>query len=532
MYQHYFKRLVFFITIFFIFTQPIISFTTTYSFEIENTEDINAEQLFYNSYSVFHSLRNDIGVYADAIRFTPPQFHPASVATVGMGLISLCIADTMEWIEDAEELVIQTLEAMNGTYKSFQPERNLVGTYRHFINLNTGVREWNSEFSTIDTAILTSGALFCKNYFNMNDKIAALTDSIYNSISWDKFIANPETGKIYMTIDSLGNGLTTTDPFNEYMIVAWLALHDATNNKRAKQLWNSYYANPTHLTKSTFEEIDVLTDYPGNFLSGFVSQFCHYLCHYFTSDSLYQYYFKNTASADQKYWDTILEQKKYIWGFGAGASPFRYGYFADNIQEHPGTICSPHIISGFIPVDTTYVYNLIQIWNDSLGIYLLPNQDSTKILWRFSIDDPNWYAEDIQGVDYSTMLFGLATYFLGDNFFYANNNFNFPKSSEVNVINNDQLEKSFQLIYAYPNPFNSSTNITWYQPVRDYVSLYIYDINGKEIKCLYKGIQDVGQHLVTLHNYNLASGIYYCLINTYNKNGYPLSNTHKILLLK
>jgi hypothetical protein len=46
-------------------------------------------------------------------------------------------------------------------------------------------------------------------------------------------------------------------------------------------------------------------------------------------------------------------------------------------------------------------------------------------LWRYSLKQPNWKATEIQGIDYSTFLFGLASLpkFLGKKFFEKNNDF-------------------------------------------------------------------------------------------------------------
>lgn len=393
------------------------------------------DYLFKKSSEVFRFLRNDTGTYADAARFEPPQFHPVSVATVGMGLISLCIEDAMGWTDDAEERALQTIANMSGCLPGFFPERNKAGFFRHFIEAKTGKRAWNSEYSTIDTGILISGALFCKEYFAQNDSIASLANALYLSVDWSTAIADPVTGGIFRVSDSLGNGSGITLPFNEYMIVAWLAKNDFRNNTKAVELWNKHYSNPSSLPTSNYDGIEVLTDFPGNFLSGFVHQFPYYLCNPYTVSIEYLEFMKNAMLADKLWWRSNTGQPDYIWGFGAGASNFvSSGYNADNILHHPGTICSPHIIAGFIPVNPAGIFDLLQIYGHSLGIYSLPDAKKTKLQWRFSSELPSWRAEDVQGVDFSTMPFGLASHpqMLGNEFFEKYNNFTFPSDSYVN----------------------------------------------------------------------------------------------------
>lgn len=391
------------------------------------------DSLFRNSFNLFQFLRNDRGIYADAAKFEPPQSHPASVATIGMGMISLCIADAMGWI-NGQDLCLEILKNITGTRQDFIPDRNNAGYFRHFISLQTGKNAWNSEYSSIDTGILVSGALFCKNYFANNDSIQILADALYLSIDWDKAIADPGRGHIYQKFDYFGKGNNITKPFNEYMIVAWLAKHDFRNNARAAELWDAHYTSPENLPKTVFEGIELLTDFPGNILSGFVIQFAYYLCNYFTTSPEYQQFFKSAMQADKAWWQNNTEEPDYVWGFGAGASPADSGYHADNILDHPKTICSPHVISGFIPADTTAAHDLMNIYNNNLGVYQLPDENATKLLWRFSADDPGWRARDVQGADYSTMLFGLASLptMLGKEFFVENNDFVFPTAAHSN----------------------------------------------------------------------------------------------------
>jgi hypothetical protein len=45
------------------------------------------------------------------------------------------------------------------------------------------------------------------------------------------------------------------------------------------------------------------------------------------------------------------------------------------------------------------------------------------LLWRYSVSDPSWVAQEIQGIDYSTMMLGLVTYMLGSSFLEEHNDF-------------------------------------------------------------------------------------------------------------
>lgn len=494
----------------------------------------SCDSLFKQSFQVFQFFRNDTGAYRDAARFIPPQFHPASVANIGMGLVSLCIADSMGWISDAQAQALLTLKSMNGKVRGFMPEKNAKGFFRHFIDMGTGGRAWDSEFSTIDTGILVAGALFCKKYFEM-DSITIYADQLYHSIDWDGAIANPVTGRIYLTQDSLGNGEGTTAPFNEYMLVAWLALHDSLKNSRAKELWRNYYQNPRDLPKSSYQGKSVLTDVPGQFLSGFAIQFSYYLCHYFTTNNDYLQFFKNAMEVDKLWWQNNTNEPEFVWGFGAGASPDSTGYHADNLLNHPGTICSPQIIAGFIPIEPSNIDDLKKIYSDSRGFYSLPDKNGTKLLWRFSTESADWIAGDVQGVDFSTMLFGLAAHpnALGPDFFSKYNNFDFPSPLIDDVDENSTKNPvKFSLYQNFPNPFNPETIIKFELPTTSYVRLVVFDIKGEEIITLIDERKSAGAHLIKWDGRNrngvrIASGIYFYRLETEN-----FIQSKKLILLR
>jgi hypothetical protein len=434
------------------------STSTEENIQTLSTNTDYADLLFRSSFDAFQSLRAETGVYKDAAVFEGEQFHPASVATTGMGLISLCIGDAMGWIDNAEELILETLQSINGQRPGFTPERNCAGWFRHFIDFVTGTRpeDWDSEFSSIDSGILAAGGLFCKSYFSDNEMIAVLADELYLSIDWSTMIAEVETGAIYREADEFGEASGITLPYNEYMIVAWLAKNDFRNDSIANQLWDMHYANTNNLHKSVYDNdgelIEVLTDFPGNFLPNFIPQFNYYLCHPFSQGEDYQESFNNALRVDSLWWRANTDTYCTIWGFGAGSSCdwVASGYHADNIIEHPGLLCSPHIIAGFIPVDASLIEHVIHLYKRGVGVYEMPEVNNTEVLWRFSLENPGWRACDIQGIDFSTFLFGLASHpdFLGTSFFETNNDFDFPSPEVYEMIGFGGIPDTLQFTYC------------------------------------------------------------------------------------
>lgn len=72
------------------------------------------------------------------------------------------------------------------------------------------------------------------------------------------------------------------------------------------------------------------------------------------------------------------------------------------------------------------------------------------------------------------------------------------------------LPEHFSLCQNYPNPFNPSTSIEFVLPRSDRVSLEVYDVLGQQITILFSGHIEAGNHMVIWHPTGIASGIYFC----------------------
>ena len=107
------------------------------------------------------------------------QHSPSSVAATGFALTAWCIADSRGWTHpgDALRRVRQTLRFL------VQQHAHERGFFYHFVDPATGQRVWNSEASTIDTALLLQGAIFAREYLR-DREVNALVDWIYARIDW------------------------------------------------------------------------------------------------------------------------------------------------------------------------------------------------------------------------------------------------------------------------------------------------------------------------------------------------------------
>ncbi len=95
---------------------------------------------------------------------------------------------------------------------------------------------------------------------------------------------------------------------------------------------------------------------------------------------------------------------------------------------------------------------------------------------------------------------------------------------------NDNLSlQSFNLEQNYPNPFNPSTSIQYAVGSRQFVSLKVYDVLGREVATLVNEYKSAGRYSVefTVKNEQLSSGVYF-----YRLTAGSYSAVKKMVLLK
>ena len=111
----------------------------------------------------------------------------------------------------------------------------------------------------------------------------------------------------------------------------------------------------------------------------------------------------------------------------------------------------------------------------------------------------------------------------------------------ASVDEDNSLPKEFALSQNYPNPFNPTTHFKFSIPKTSFVSLKIFDILGKEIATLVDEIKPAGIYILEFNAGNLpggkaglASGVYFCRMQTYPVNGGAANflDTKKIILIK
>jgi uncharacterized delta-60 repeat protein len=124
-----------------------------------------------------------------------------------------------------------------------------------------------------------------------------------------------------------------------------------------------------------------------------------------------------------------------------------------------------------------------------------------------------------------------------DNVYIAGYNYNAGTSDDyfvikysqtVNILLNSQLiPEKFYISQNYPNPFNPTTNLEFGISNLGFVSLKIYDMQGKEVSTLVNENLNPGTYKYTFNSAGLSSGVYFYKLTSGN-----FSDIKRMILLK
>ena len=121
-----------------------------------------------------------------------PSESFASIAATGFALTSYPIGAEHGWVtrEQAARRVLKTLAFFRDARQDTTPSgaAGYHGFYYHFVDMQTGARFRDVELSTVDTALLLAGALFCQTYFDgpgaVEDSIRTTAETLYAAADW------------------------------------------------------------------------------------------------------------------------------------------------------------------------------------------------------------------------------------------------------------------------------------------------------------------------------------------------------------
>jgi hypothetical protein len=331
----------------------------------------------------------------------------ASVAATGFGLTAICIGDKRGYIPTSTA-TLRVIIALEFLWKSMPTHR---GFYYHWANLKTGERIWDSEVSSIDTAILLCGILTCREHFRHRG-ITNLANAILSRVDWTwgsedtSLISHgwtPETGFLPYRWDS----------YSELMMVYLLGLGSSAH-PLPDGVWAAW-------KRTTFEYEG--QRYIGSFAPLFVHQYSQAWFDFRDKRDQFANYFENSVISTEVHRKFCLElaaqfpdYSEDLWGITASDSQHGYVVWGGPPEIGPidGTVV-PSATGGslaFLPQPTLRVLKNIK------------NRYGSRAWTRYGFVNAfnplkDWYDPDVIGIDTGiTMLMAenLRTGFVWETF--------------------------------------------------------------------------------------------------------------------
>ena len=208
----------------------------------------------------------------------------SSIAATGFGLTGLCIADSRGYAPTTQlrDRVRTTLDFLANQ----MPHVN--GFFYHMVDMNTGARAWQSELSSIDSAILLCGVLTCRQHFNTTTEIVNLATQIYQRFDFNWMLNGGPTLSMGWTPES-GFLPYRWDTYSELMMLYLQAIGSTTFPIPASS-WDAW-ARPT----LSYQGLTYIS--PNAPL--FVHQYSHAWIDFRNRRDAYADYFQNSATATQ-----------------------------------------------------------------------------------------------------------------------------------------------------------------------------------------------------------------------------------------
>ena len=330
-----------------------------------------------------------------------------SIAATGFGLTALCIGDQRRLIHYYEARR-RTLNTLLFLWEKLPQHR---GFFYHFADINTGERVWESEASSIDTAILLCGVLACREHFQ-DTAIGDLAHAIFDRVDWT-----------WLSMDSplLSHGWLPGTGFlpyqwgsySELMMMYLLGLGSASHPLPPKA-WDAW--------KRRIFDYEGLR-YIGSFAPLFVHQYSQAWFDFRGKRDRYADYFQNSIVATEVHRRFCVELGKQfpdyndkMWGITASDS--KYGYVAWGGPPETGPIDGtvvPSATAGslpFLPQGTLQVLRNIRT-RYGAGAW-------SKYGFVNAFNPLNgWYDPDVVGIDTGITLLmaeNLRTGFVWDTF--------------------------------------------------------------------------------------------------------------------
>lgn len=327
----------------------------------------------------------------------------ASIAAVGFGLTAYPIGVEKGYISRQEGY-----ERASRTLDTLLAMERVEGFYYHFVDMQSGKRAWQSELSSIDTAILLMGVLTAGEYFG--DEVQAKASQIYDEINWPWFL-DESRQMFYMAYRPEKGFEGHWDFYAEQLMLYVLAAGSRTHPVDD----TPYYTFTRHQARFGDGQLFIHSW----FGSIFTYQFSHaWLDFRATSDKKGVNWFDNSVEASLAHYNfAVAMADKYqtlganAWGLTACDGPGGY----NGLYGAPpsGFDNRAHVVDDTIPpagAIGSIIFLPQQAGQAMLNYYTIePLKGKYGFLDAYNLSK-NWYASDFIGIDKGITLLMLANY--------------------------------------------------------------------------------------------------------------------------
>src|SRR5581483_7754329 len=315
----------------------------------------------------------------------------ASIAATGFGLTALCIGAERGFVSPGQALerVFVTLRFL------WRKLPNHRGFFYHFANPETGERMFDSEVSSVDTAILLCGLLTCREYFK-HPAVAELANLIFNRVDWS-WLSEDTTLLTHGWTPEVGFLPSRWDYYSELMMKYLLGMGSSAHPLR-EDAWTAW-------KRLTFEYDGMR--YIGSFAPLFIHQYSQAWFDFRGKRDKYADYFQNSVTATEVHRQFCIELSKQfpdyseeLWGITASDSQHGYVVWGGPPATGPidGTVV-PSAAGGslpFLPAETLRVLQTMRTkYPSSWSKYGFVNAFNPL---------KNWYDTDVIGIDTGIVL--------------------------------------------------------------------------------------------------------------------------------
>ena len=314
----------------------------------------------------------------------------SSIAATGFGLTALCIGDRRGY-QPRANIANRVRATLSFLANTMQP-MGMKGFFYHFVDMSTGRRAFNSEVSSIDTAILLCGVLMCRQYFSQDAQIRTLATRIYNNVNFAWMRNGGETFSMGWTPEK---GFITAryDTYCELMMLYLLAMSSPTFATPASS-WAAW-ARPRF-------SYDGVTYISAPNTSLFTHQYSHAWFDFRRQKDAFANYFENSISATEAHRQFCIslaaqfpDFSSDLWGFTASDSKKGYVAWGGPPAFGPidGTVV-PCAAAGSLPFDFASTIHVLR-WI----------REHYPQAWRrYGYVDAfnpltNWFDADVIGID-------------------------------------------------------------------------------------------------------------------------------------